>query len=61
MNVGQRLTFQTTDAYALLCISRDSGIRLRDLADRPGTTERSAFAIPINPPDIRYIVNEGRP
>src|SRR2546421_130125 len=38
-------TFLTNHARALLCIAHDPGVRLRDIADAVGITERSAFAI----------------
>lgn len=38
-------TFLTNHAHALLCIARDPGIRLRDVADRVGVTERAAQRI----------------
>ena len=31
--------------HILLCIAEDSDVRLRDMADRVGITERAAFAI----------------
>ncbi len=37
--------FLTNHARVLLCISRDPGIRLRDIAARIGITERSAYGI----------------
>ena len=51
-------TFLTTHARALLCISGDPGIRLRDIADRLGITERSAYGIVIDLADAGYIVKE---
>ena len=38
-------TFLTNHAHTLLCISRDPGIRLRDVADQVGVTERAAQRI----------------
>lgn len=35
-------TFFTNHAHVLVCIARDPGIRLRDVADRVGVTERAA-------------------
>lgn len=37
--------FLTNHARVLLCIARDPGVRLRDIAVSVGITERSAFAI----------------
>jgi len=38
-------TFFTNHAHTLLCIARDPGIRLRDVAERVGVTERAAQRI----------------
>jgi DNA-binding IclR family transcriptional regulator len=35
----------TSRARLLLCIARDPGVRLRDIAAGPGNTERSAYGI----------------
>jgi DNA-binding Lrp family transcriptional regulator len=51
-------TFLTNHAQALLCIARDPGIRLRDIADRVGITERSAYAIVLDLAEAGYIVKE---
>src|SRR5579859_296985 len=37
--------FLTNHAVVLLCIARDPGIRLRDIGDRVGITERAAHRI----------------
>ena len=37
--------FLTNHGRVLLCIARDPGVRLRDIADRLGITERSAHGI----------------
>jgi len=37
--------FLTNHGRALLCIANDPGIRLRDIAERLGITERSAYGI----------------
>jgi hypothetical protein len=39
------LRFATSHGRVLLCIARDPGVRLRDVAARLGITERSAHAI----------------
>ncbi len=41
----ERWTFLTNHAHILLCIADDSGIRLRDVAERVGITERAAQRI----------------
>jgi len=51
-------TFLTNHAQVLLCIARDPGIRLRDIADRVGITERSAFGIARDLAEAGYIVKE---
>jgi len=51
-------TFLTNHAQVLLCIARDPGIRLRDIADRVGITERSAYGIVLDLADAGYIVKE---
>ena len=51
-------TFLTHHAQVLLCIARDPGIRLRDIADRVGITERSAYAIVLDLAEAGYIVKE---
>jgi predicted DNA-binding transcriptional regulator YafY len=38
-------SFLTNHARVLLCIARDPGIRLRDIAASVGITERSAYGI----------------
>ena len=38
-------TFLTNHARVLLCIARDPGVRLRDIAASLGITERSAYGI----------------
>jgi DNA-binding Lrp family transcriptional regulator len=51
-------TFLTNHAQVLLCIARDPGIRLRDIADRVGITERSAYGIVLDLAEEGYIVKE---
>ena len=38
-------SFLTNHARALVCIARDPGVRLREIADMLGVTERRAFGI----------------
>src|ERR1700678_1917355 len=40
-----RVAFLTTHARALVCIARDPGIRLREIGERAGITERAAHRI----------------
>jgi hypothetical protein len=51
-------TFLTNHARVLLCISRDPGIRLRDIAAALGITERSAYGIVIDLAEAGYIVKQ---
>lgn len=51
-------TFLTKHAQALLCIARDPGIRLRDIAQGVGITERSAYGIVLDLAEAGYIVKE---
>jgi DNA-binding transcriptional ArsR family regulator len=56
--VATSWTFLTNHARVLLCISRDPGIRLRDIADRVGITERSAYSIVQDLAEAGYIIKE---
>ena len=38
-------TFLTNHAHVLLCVARDPGVRLRDVAEQVGITERAAQRI----------------
>jgi DNA-binding IscR family transcriptional regulator len=49
-------TFLTNHARVLLCISRDPGIRLREIADSVGITERSAYGIVQDLAEAGYII-----
>jgi Winged helix-turn-helix DNA-binding len=51
-------TFLTNHARVLLCISRDPGMRLREIADRVGITERSAYSIVQDLAEAGYIFKE---
>jgi hypothetical protein len=50
--------FLTNHALVLLCVARDPGARLRDIAASVGITERSAFAIVSDLTTAGYIVKE---
>ena len=41
----ERWTFLTNHAHVLLCIAADPGVRLRDVAEKVGITERAAQRI----------------
>ena len=49
-------SFLTNHARALLCIARDPGVRLRDIAADLGITERSAHAIVTDLTTAGYVV-----
>lgn len=51
-------TFLTNHAQVLLCIARDPGVRLRDIAAELGITERSAYGIVIDLAQAGYIVKQ---
>jgi hypothetical protein len=55
-------TFLTNHAHVLLCIARDPDIRLRDVADFVGITERAAQRIVTELVDAGYLerTREGR-
>ena len=51
-------SFLTNHGRALLCIARDPGARLRDLAAELGTTERTAYGIVVDLTEAGYVVKE---
>lgn len=51
-------TFLANHGHALICIARDSGIRLRDLALAVGVTERTAQTIVNDLVEAGYIERE---
>ena len=48
-------SFLTNHAQVLLCIARDPGVRLRDIGDTVGITERAAHRIEGELADAGYI------
>ncbi len=48
-------TFLTNHAHTLVCIARDPGMRLRDVAERVGVTERAAQRIVSDLVDAGYL------
>ena len=54
----ERWSFLTNHARVLVCIAHDPGLRLRDIADRVGITERSAYGIVTDLTDAGYVVKE---
>ncbi len=51
-------SFFTNHARALICVARDPGIRLRDLAVTINITERSAYGIVSDLVHAGYVVKE---
>lgn len=52
------LTFLTNHGRTLLCVAHDPDVRLRDIADTLGITERRAFAIVNDLAEAGYVVKE---
>jgi len=51
-------SFLTNHARALVCITHDPGVRLRDIAATLGITERSAFGIVTDLAQAGYVVKD---
>jgi hypothetical protein len=51
-------SFLTNHSRVLVCIARDPGVRLRDIAATLGITERSAHGIVNDLADAGYVVKE---
>ena len=51
-------SFLTNHARALVCIAKDPGLRLRDIATALGITERSAYGIVADLTDAGYVLKE---
>ena len=51
-------SFLTNHARVLVCIARDPGVRLREIADVLGVTERRAFGIVNDLTEAGYVVKE---
>ena len=51
-------SFLTNHARVLLCIARDPGVRLRDIAATVGVTERTAYGIVTDLAKAGYVVRE---
>lgn len=48
----------TSHGRALLCIARDPGVRLRDIATTLGVTERTAYGIVVDLTEAGYVVKD---
>src|ERR1700744_2759239 len=51
-------SFLTNHARVLVCIARDPGVRLREIAEVLGVTERRAFGIVSDLTEAGYVVKE---
>ena len=51
-------SFLTNHARVLVCVARDPGVRLRDIAASLDITERSAFGIIADLVEAGYVVKE---
>jgi predicted transcriptional regulator len=51
-------TFLTNHAKVLICISRDPGVRLRDIGEQVGITERAAHRIVVELGTAGYVTRE---
>ena len=54
----RRWDFLTNHAHVLVCVARDPGIRLRDIAVAVGITERAAHRIVSELVDEGYVLRE---
>lgn len=54
----QNWSFLTNHARVLLCIARDPGVRLREIAASLGLTERSAYGIVSDLTAAGYVIKE---
>jgi len=54
----ERWSFLTNHARALVCIAKDPGLRLRDIAAALGITERSVYGIVADLTDAGYVLKE---
>ena len=50
--------FLTNHAQVLVCVARDPGVRLREIGERVGITERAAHRIVVELADAGYIARE---
>jgi DNA-binding Lrp family transcriptional regulator len=55
---GARWAFLTNHAQVLVCIADEPGIRLRDISERVGITERAAHRIVAELADAGYITRK---
>jgi hypothetical protein len=58
LSITHSWAFLTNHAQVLVCIAHDPGIRLRDIGERVGITERAAHRIVVELADAGYITRE---
>lgn len=51
-------SFLTNHGRALVCITHDPGVRLRDIATTLGITERTAYGIIVDLTEAGYVVKD---
>ena len=56
--MGAEWSFLTNHARVLVCIAHDPGLRLRDVAEALGLTERTVFGIVADLTAAGYVVKE---
>jgi DNA-binding MarR family transcriptional regulator len=57
-DTAREWAFLTNHARVLICIARDPGVRLRDIGDRIGITERAAHRIVTDLANAGYVTRE---
>lgn len=57
-NAAPKWAFLTNHAQVLVCIANDPGIRLREIAERVGITERAVHRIVVELGDAGYVMRE---
>jgi DNA-binding IclR family transcriptional regulator len=57
-DIGPGWTFLTNHAQVLVCIARDPCVRLREIGERVGITERAAHRIVAELADAGYITRQ---
>jgi len=58
VNTGPDWAFLTNHAQVLICIAHDPGVRLRDIGEQLGITERAAHRIVVALADAGYITRQ---
>jgi predicted transcriptional regulator len=57
-NIAPSWTFLTNHAQVLVCITNDPGVRLREIAERVGITERAVHRIVVELGDAGYVTRQ---